>query len=311
MCLCFSAYGGYSRVDGNWSPERYAPEYSVAEHFDYGSQALEKQNWQEAHTHFMTICYHFKDSPFYADAVYFCGVENFEKGELDEANVQFNTYLQLPGRLKHFESVFSHKYEIAEAYRTGKKKHIFGVRQMPRLFPGGGDALVIYDEILAALPGKELSAKALFGKGKLLFKRKDYRESIEALQTLSRRFPRHSLSAEGYLVIGEVYLKQSDLEAQNPDLIALAGVNLNKFKQAFPGDSRHALAAANVSQMRENYAMSLYQTGRFYERKKKPNASEIYYQDTIRKFSETEAAHKSQERLSSMGLSAAQALAMS
>ena len=49
--------------------------------------------------------------------------------------------------------------------------------------------------------------------------------------------------------------------------------------------------------MKEVYAKSLYDTGHFYKRKKKPLASTIYYQDAVQKFPETVAGIKSQERL--------------
>jgi len=186
---------------------------------------------------------------------------------------------------------------IANAYQSGKKKHLFGASSMPRWISGKGDSIDLLDEIIATLPGKDIAAEALFSKAKILRKRRQYRESIECLQTLARRFPKHTLAAESYIVISDIYYEQSRVESQNPDLISLANVNIVRFGKSFPGDERVEEANHNLIQMQQVYARSLYDTGRFYERKKKPHASAIYYRDAMQKYPGTEAAQKSEERL--------------
>jgi outer membrane protein assembly factor BamD (BamD/ComL family) len=290
-------FGGYSHVSGKWSPERFVPHYSVQEHYDLGSQEFHKQNWDDAFIHFMVITYHFAGSPFYQDALFYSAICYLNKKEYDVASKQFDRYLTSGGKLKHFEKVFDYKLEIANKFAQGTKRHLFGIEKLPKWAPAKGNALDIYDEIVAALPGKDIAAQALYNKADLLRVKRQYKESIEALQTLSRRFPKHSLAAESYLRISEIYLDQSRLESQNPDLIALAQVNIQRFVKSFPSDERVDAAKKNVLAMQEVYAQSLYDTGRFYERKKKPNASAIYYEDTVRKYPGTQAAVRSEERL--------------
>lgn len=290
-------FGGYSHVSGKWSPDRYVPVMSMQEHYDQGYQQLNAQQWDEALTQFMVVVYHYPESPFYGDALFNTGVCYYYIGELDLANKQFNKYIALGGKLKHFEKVFEYKLGIAGAYAEGKKKHIFGMTKLPKWAPAKSDAVTLYDEIIAALPAQDLAAVALYRKAELLRVRKEYRESIEALQTLARRFPKHTLSAESYLRISEIYLEQSRRESQNPDLIALAQVNIQRFGKSFPSDERVSQAHHTLVAMQEVYAQSLYDTGRFYERKKKPHASTIYYQDAILKYPETKAAARSGERL--------------
>lgn len=295
-------FGGYSHVGNKWSPEQYVPLFPVQEHFDRGYQAFNKNLWDEALAHFMVIAYHYDETPFYPDAIYYSGICYFFKKELDVCNKQFNRYLDLPGKLKHFEKVFEFKLEVANRYAKGSKKHIFGFEKLPKWSSAKKDALELYDEIIAALPGKEVSAQALYQKADLLRSKRHFQEAIESLQTLSRRFPKHTLAAEAFLRVSEIYLEESRIESQNPDLIALAQVNLQRFLKSFPLDDRIDQARKNIIAMQEVYALSLYDTGRFYERKKKPNASLIYYADTIRKYPGTQAAAKSQERLAKLSI---------
>ncbi len=289
--------GGYVNVGGRWSPEKYVPTLSVQEHYDQGFLAFNEKRWDGALIHFMVIIYHYKDSPFYADSLFYSGICYYEKSEVDIANKQFDLYLSLGGKLKNFEKVFDYKLGIANFYAQGVKKHLFGMERLPKWSPAKLDALLIYDEIIAALPGKEIAAEALYQKADLLRARIEYASSIDALQILSRRFPKHTLAAESFLRISEIYLEQSRRESQNPDFIALAQINIQRFAKCFPADRRIKIAKENLLAMKEVYAQSLYDTGRFYERKKKAHASIIYYEDTIQKFPETQAAQKSRERI--------------
>jgi len=290
-------FGGYSRVSGTWSPERFAPVFSVQEHYDLGTQEFHKQNWDEALTNFVVIVYHYASSPFFQDALFYSAICYTHQNEYDIANKQFDRYLASGGKLKHFEKVFEYKLKIADQFSQGTKKHLFGIEKLPKWASAKGNALGIYDEIVAALPGKEIAAQALYNKADLLRAKRQHRDSIEALQVLSRRFPKHPLAAESFLRISEIYLDQSRIESQNPDLIALAQVNIQRFMKSFPADERVDTAKTNLLSMQEVYAQSLYDTGRFYERKKKPNASAIYYEDAVRKYPETLAAAKSKGRL--------------
>lgn len=297
LLLPLTAFSAVSQMSGRWSPDKYVPTVSVQEHYDLGYQALYANKWEESLRNFMVVIYHYEGTPFYSDAMFYAGVCHYFRGDLDLANKQFDRYLNLTGKLKHFEKVFEFKYYIADYYQQGRRKHLFGISRMPKWASGKKDAIELLDEIVAALPGQDVAARALYSKAEILRKKKLYRESIDALETIYRRFPTHELAAQSFVAISEIYYQESVKESQNPDLISLAKVNLARFTKNFPGDEKIAVAEENLEQMREVYALSLYETGRFYERKKKPHASAIYYQDAISKYPGTEAAEKSQTRL--------------
>ncbi|MCH9608687.1 MAG: Cell division coordinator CpoB [Chlamydiales bacterium] len=298
LCLIVSSMeASYVRVGHSWSEVRYAPTTSVSKHFDQGSQLLEEKKWEEALENFQAIAYHFQDSPFYTDAIFHSALCYYYLGHFDIADKYFSHYLSLSGNLKYFEKTFEFKYHIAEYYREGRKKHLFGLERLPRVVSGKGSAFDLYNEVIASLPSREIAAKALFSKAALLRKKKEFKESIDALQTLIRRFPKHHLAAESYLAIGDIYLQQSRLEAQNPDILALSQVNAQHFKRSFPGDERISQMEACIHAMEEVYALSLYETGRFFERMKKPKACVIYYHDTIARYPNTKTATLCKERL--------------
>lgn len=295
--FCAPLCAGWQRVGEVWSNTRYAPTLPVQEHFDAATQYVQEKQWDEALDHYMVIVHHFQQTPFFADSLYHVALCYYYLGHFDLADQYFSRYLNLNGTLKYFEKVFEYKYNIAENYREGRRKHLLGYKSLPRIVSGKGNAVVLYNEVVAALPSRDVAAQALTSKAALLYKTKEYKESIETLQTLIRRFPKHYLAAEGYLVIGEIYLTEIKREAQNPDLIALAHVNMQRFSKSFPGDERRAVLETHMAAMQEVCANSLYETARFYERIKRPKASIIYYNDTIHRFPHTPSAQRSQERL--------------
>ncbi|MEZ5315431.1 MAG: tetratricopeptide repeat protein [Chlamydiales bacterium] len=295
--LPLSMSAALRQVDRKWSQKMPIPIVSIQEHYDRGCQAFYEKNWDKALLNFTIITTHFPESPFYVDSIFYLGASYYFKENFDLANQQFDLYLIQNGTLTHFEKVFDFKYEIVNQYEKGRKKHLFGLSQLPKWSSGKRDIILILDEIIAALPGKEIAAKALYMKGETFFNKREYRESINCFQILIRRFLRHSLAADSYVKISDIYYQQSLYESQNPDLISLAKVNINKFGKAFPGDERIHIAEANLIGMEEIYAQSLYNTGRFYEKKKKPCASVIYYENAIQKYPMTHGAQKSKTRL--------------
>jgi outer membrane protein assembly factor BamD (BamD/ComL family) len=287
------------QINGKWSDDKYAPVVSVAEHYELGTKLLGEEKWERARDNFLVIAIHFPESPFYADSLFYSGVCHFHCKDYDLANEQFATYLNQGSSLQHFEKVFEYKYQIAEHYSNGARKHLFGIDGLPKLVSGKGSAIELYDEVISAMPSREIGMQALFGKGKLLFARREYRESIDTLTTLVRRFPKTSLAVESYLLISEVYLEQCELEPQNPDFVALAKVNLQRFRKSVPGDEKIALVEKNLQEMKEICANTLVAVAEFYQKKKKPKAAKVYYEEAFKRYPDTVSGKLSEVRLQS------------
>ena len=150
------------------------------------------------------------------------------------------------------------------------------------------------------MPHSEIAVQALFSKACLLWTQQLYRESTDSFKMLARRFPKHELAPESYLLINQVYLEQSKVELQNPDLLDFAQINVRKFQADFPNDERLSQAEANVLAIKEVYARGLFNTGSFFQRIRKPQAAVIYYQQAMVEFPETITADWCRRRLSKL-----------
>lgn len=297
LMLSFCAEAGIVIQNGKIRDADTVATLPVQEHFSLGVAAMNEENWDEAALQFAIVTLNFPASSYVADAYYYLGVSQFHIRELDAANNKFSEYLKAQQNPKFFEQAIEYKFAIAEAFRKGARRRLFGSKQMPKWASGRTLALNTYDEVISALPCHPIAAHALFSKGNLLWEIQSYKESVDCFQMLIKRFPKHELAPESYVAITKVYLEQSQKEFQNPDLLALAQINVRRFSQDFPKEARLEDAENNVIKIKEIYANGLYETGQFYERVNKPRSSVLYYKNAIRRFPDTEVAQQCKMRL--------------
>lgn len=270
-------------------------------HYNLGCQYYNNKEWRKASSEFEKVIFYFPSSDTAAEASYYLAICYFEMKEYDFANEEFSNYLKASQHPTYFEDAVSFKFCIAEHFKLGKKRRPFKMRYLPKWISGQDSALVIYDEVIAALPNHDLALQALYSKGELLKQMREYRDSVEAYQTIIRRFPKNEIVPVCYLNIADAYIRQARLEFQNPDILALAELNVRKFQNDFPRDERVTIAEQSVLLIKEMYAKGLCDLGLFYERIHKPDAAAIYFQSSIEEFPDTRVAQFCRSRLICLG----------
>lgn len=271
------------------------------EHYNLGCEYYNNQSWKRASNEFEKVIYFFSCTEDAAKASYYLAVCYYEMKEYDFSNEEFSNYLKASQHPEFFEDAVYYKFCIAEHFKGGKRRRPFKMRYLPKWISAQDSALEIYDEVIAALPNHELTICALCSKAELLRSLEEYRESIETYQTLIRRFPKNEIVPDCYLQIAKIYLEQSEYEYQNPDILALAELNVRKFRDQFPRDERVLIAEQTVSEIKELYAKGLCDLALFYGRLKKPEASAIYFQSAIEEFPDTKVAKFCSYRLKCLG----------
>lgn len=300
MLVCTCVHAGLTFKDGKIFDAKYAPEHHPKKHYEIGLESFENKNWSSAERHFRTLAAHFGETSYGKDAMFYAGVSLYHLGDMDLANEFLSQYLKELESASHYEEAFSYKFAIAEAFREGAKRHLFGMEKLPKWLTSKETAHEIYDEIIFSFPASELAAQSYASKGKLFFEEKDYVQAIETFQQLISKFPKHEKSAEAFNFIGKVYRAQLRRQTLDPDLLDLARINVKKFKNLFPGDPSIQEVQNQVALMEEEYAESLYETGQLYERKKHPKASVVYYYNVVQNFPNTKAANRATSRLSEL-----------
>lgn len=298
LLLCQTLRADFVNTGGQWRHVSEAATGSSYNHYGQGIAAYECEDWSTAIRQLVITTENFSCGSYPADAYFFLGVAYFQTCEYECANEALGIYLKTDQNPIYLTEAVEFKFASAEAFRQGARARVLGYRRCPKWASGYDLALTIYDEVIATLPSSDLAARALFSKGSLLCEMRDFRCSIEAFQTLIRRFPKHELTPDSYLAIDQVYLHQAHLEFQNPDILVLAELNRARFSDAFPNEERVEEASAVVAEIEEIYAWGLYSTGCFYERTCKPAAALLYYYSAISQFPDTQIANRCRSRQS-------------
>lgn len=260
-------------------------------------EAIANHSWWDAIDLAGELAYNYPTSPFSQELAYMIGYSYYQLGQFELANRSLSAYLNHSANHSHFEEAIQMKFEIAEAFLHGKKKRLFGSHKMPAWLSAKEDAIEIYDEVIATVPHSDMAATSLLGKARIQTEFEEYKPAVETLSLLIRRFPKTEAAAEAYLEIARVYLEQSKNSSLDLDILELAGVNLKKFKAAYPREPRIEEAAKIYAETNELFAANLLETGGFFARTKKPAAALIYYNRVIAKYPTTKAAEIAQERL--------------
>ena len=264
--------------------------YTAAEHLEAGKELIARGDRIVGCRHFKMIFTAYPDAPEVAEAYYQLGMLGVQEGDGRAAVKWFNRYLEKEPQTERFEEIFGYKLAIADAFCGGRRAHLFGGRWMPRWSGTKYDALELYDEIYAAMPSHEYGAQALYGKGLVLWKLREYDEAVDAMQGFIARFPRHEHAPDAYEAICNIYLDHVRYQPHNPDLLPLAQINLRKFRADFPTDERLLKGEEILEEIREALADALIETGKFYERKGIEPAACVYYTHAANDYVGTAAA---------------------
>lgn len=289
----FSVLTGLEEEDLIWDEGPSVQEYNSAL-----QQAVSLGDWWRVIDYANIISYNFPTTPFAQEVSYMIGEAYYKLDQLEYANEAFTAYLNTTAAPKHFEAAIEYKFNIAERFAAGEKKRLFNSPKMPAWVPAREDAIAIFDEVIAGLPHSEFAVQSLLSKARVQSHFEDFKPSLETLDLLIRRFPKHELAAEAYLEKEKVYLMQCQAKNLDPDVLDMAQVNLKKFQLAFPREQRLAEGERIFSEMQEIFAQNLLETGAFFEKTKKLPASIIYYKKVVENYPKTQAAATALEKLS-------------
>lgn len=270
---------------------------SVTEYNSYLQDAITDKNWWSAVDYAEIISHNYASTPFAQETPFQAAYAYYQLGHYELANQEFTNYLNESSSHAHFEEAIQMKFDIAEAYRNGMKKPLFGSHKLPKWLSAKEDAIEIYDEVITSLPHSDIAARSMLGKAVIQAELEDYKPAVETLQMLIRRFPKHDIAAQGFLEIGRIYLEQSKNTSLDLDVLDLSEVNMRKFKLAFPREPRIAEVEKLYAETQELFAQNLFETGYFFERTKKVPASIIYYKRVVAKYPATKAAESAREKL--------------
>src|SRR5574342_1123042 len=131
ILICSPLLGAYTVKGGKILNVEEVATLSVQDHHSLLLDAMQNENYEEVIRQANIIIKNFPDTPFHQESFYFMGAAYFGQQEYDIANQHLSVYLRKQTALQHFRDAISLKFQIAEKFREGCKKHIGGVDFLP------------------------------------------------------------------------------------------------------------------------------------------------------------------------------------
>ncbi|NGX33898.1 MAG: Outer membrane protein assembly factor BamD [Candidatus Anoxychlamydiales bacterium] len=293
LCFCILSHPIYSY--------KAEPVYTVHEYYTLANQAFEKNEWIEVIKYSKIIIQNFSNSSFTKDSLFYLGVAYFNLKDFEISNKYFTRYLKDDFNPKYFEEAMHYKYSIAHFFKNGAKKRMFNWKKGPKIVAAEEDAIEIFDEIIASMPNHEIAIRALFAKAEILFDDNEFKEAVSTFETIFERYEKHELAIESFMQIQKVYLKQTTYRKQDPNVLDLAKLNIEKFKESFPlEEEKTKLLEDLLLEMKEKYATGFLEIAQFYEKTNKKEAAILYYNKILNSFSETKSAKIAKARFDNL-----------
>jgi outer membrane protein assembly factor BamD len=217
--------------------------------------------------------------------------------DYSRAHEALGQYLSYAVSAKHYEEVMGMKLTLAHAFEEGDIKNIVGLPGLPHWVDARKEAFELYDEIASAMPTHVLAEQAIMGKIGLQMKLGDYRLGISTSESFLRKYPKSALAPQAFEHIGCAQLRLVQDEYLDPDLLSLAEMNYQKFKQQYPAHPKLEPIEKNLGEMRELFAANLLKTAKFYLRTKKSGAAQFYFKKTQELYPDTLAAQHASKAL--------------
>ncbi|OGN61420.1 MAG: hypothetical protein A3F09_03470 [Chlamydiae bacterium RIFCSPHIGHO2_12_FULL_49_11] len=238
-----------------------------------------------------------KNSEYASKVHFYVAKSHFFARDYDFANEEAGESLRMLNNEQFFEEVVALKFQCAEKLREGAYIHPFGVKSTPRIVSGKDLALSIYEEILQISPKSDIGSRSLFHKGEILAEFGRHEDAVADYQTLVRRFPSSALVGDAYVNIVSSYYDLSRGHNPDTDYLELARIELRQFQRNYPLSPKLVAAEKLYHYIEDVYALDLFKSATYYEKKKKIASARMYYEKLLAQFPESSVAPKAQSGL--------------
>ena len=255
-------------------------------------EALDKQNLKSAKKNAEVIVDLYQDHPMSPEVYFQLATLYLKEGEYEAAFEAAELYLKKDATLRFYEEAYKIKLEVAHRYSKGFKKHVAGLKVLPKWMPAQEDALEIYDEIQAAVPRSDVAAEALYAKGALQMHLQDHKAALDTFQIFLKKFAQHPLAPHAHIKIGDIYVINTNMQQNDDSFLALERLNFQRFKDNFPSDPRLRVAEGQIKAIEETLALGMFEIAAYYKRTKRHDAALLYYTQVIQTYPKSVVAHK-------------------
>lgn len=289
---CF-AFWVWSPKDKTMVNPKYAVKDTPREQYDWAMRFFEQGDFKRAAEEFNRLTSAYPDSRLAPDAQYYAGRSYEELGKYYFAYQNYQKTLENYPYTERSEEIIRREFNIAGIFQTEEEPKLMELELSLSL----ERAIEIYKKIVENNAFGPYADKAIFQMADCYRRSQKYKESMKAYEKLIKDYPESDLvdDAKYQLAYTRYEASLSPEYDQGSTEEALAAFKKLSMTTSVPKVAEEADLV--LRELKEKKALSLYNIGIFYEKRKKPHSAVIYYKEVMGKYPGTDGAQKSRIRL--------------
>ena len=278
---------------GKWFNPKKASKDTPEEQFAWAMGFYNQRRWDRAVEEFDKVPADFPNSHLSAEAVYYVGLSWEAKEDLAKAADAYQKMIDRYPYSDRIKDAVKQEFQIAKEFAAGTRVKIWGIPALS----GEDKAVELYKHIVKNAPFGSYGAEAQLAIGEVYKKMGEFEEAQKAYQAVVDNYPGSELVSKARYQIAAVSMEASKRAQYSEQSAQRAIEEFEGFKTSYPSDGQALEADEAIKALRAKKAMTLYETGVFYEKQKKFPSAKVYYQEIMSKYPETSSALEARKRI--------------
>ena len=230
------------------------------------------------------------------EAQYVLGRSYEAKNQGEKAFKAYQELLTKYPKVNDFEEIVLRQFVIADQYLAGKWFKLWGV--IP-FFPSMDKTIKMYNQIIKNGPYSKVAPYSQLRIGAANEKKfpPQFEAAARAYDVAADRYSGDPIGTDGLFKEGMAFLKQSKRAEYDQSAAGQAIAAFTDFMTLYPEDPRVPEAQQNIVVLKTEQARGSMAIARYYEKRNRPEAALIYYNDVYSKAPGSEYSEEARRRI--------------
>jgi outer membrane protein assembly factor BamD len=283
---------------GKWSNPKYEVKGSSREQFRHAESFEKKGKWERAAKEYKKLVKAYPTSPLAPQALRRGAEAYTNSGYYYEAFKSYQMIVEKYPSYSDIQGVVEEEFKIGKLFLSGKKRKLKIIKLA--LFPSMDIAIEIFQKVVENFPYGNLADQAQLNIGRAYEKKRKYPEAIEAYKKLLKEYKNSSLRDDAKYRMGLCAYKQSKGASYDQAATEKALEIFKEFLREYPQSTMAGEVKLKVNELNSRKSQGLFQIAAYYDKVGENKSAEVYYQQVIDAFPESEEAKLARKRIDTL-----------
>ena len=279
--------------DKSWLKTRAKDQLQVAQ------EAFDQRKFSLAAKSANRLVSRWPFSDYAPQAQYLVGRCYEAQGKDEVAFKHYQMLLEKYPKMTNAQEVLQRELAIANKFLGGQWRKLLGYVPIPPWMTTQDQTV---EKIIKNAPYSDVAPQAQMNIGAAREKQKDFPKAVKAYERTADKYAeREPVAADALYKAGVANLRQSRTAEYDQNAASQAINTFTDFGTLHPDDKRVTEAQKKIDELKTEQARGAYEIAKFYEKKKKWKAAQIYYSEAVTKDPNFKYAAEARQRIIELG----------